>query len=83
MDTALLQKFPFILDRNLAKANCTGNQVYKSCDTVVIGSYINSLQRIIIIDIETVELSVNDNLNKVNYCCLYDSQILFLTWVWL
>ena len=23
MDTALPQKFPFILDRNLAKANCT------------------------------------------------------------
>ena len=23
MDTALLQNFPFILDRNLAKANCT------------------------------------------------------------
>ena len=23
MDTALTQKFPFILDRNLAKANCT------------------------------------------------------------
>ena len=30
MDTALPQKFPFILDRNLAKANCT------SCDTVVL-----------------------------------------------
>ena len=27
MDTALPQEFPFILDRNLAKANCTGNQV--------------------------------------------------------
>ena len=24
MDTALPQKFLFILDRNLAKANCTG-----------------------------------------------------------
>ena len=23
MDTALPQKFPFILDKNLAKANCT------------------------------------------------------------
>ena len=34
MDTALPQKFPFILDRNLAKANCTGNRVYTSCDTV-------------------------------------------------
>ena len=37
MDTALPQKFPFILDRNLAKANCTENQVCTSCDTVVFG----------------------------------------------
>ena len=39
MDTALPQKFPFILDRNLAKANCTGNRVCMSCDTVVLGPY--------------------------------------------
>ena len=37
MDTELLQKFPFILDRNLVKANCTGNRVCMSCDTVVFG----------------------------------------------
>ena len=37
MDTALPQKFPFILDRNLANANCTGNRVCTSCDTVVLG----------------------------------------------
>ena len=37
MDTVLPQKFPFILDRNLAKANCTGNQVCTSCDIVVLG----------------------------------------------
>ena len=36
MDTSLTQKFPFILDRNLAKANCTGNRVCTSCDTVVL-----------------------------------------------
>ena len=36
MDTALPQKFPFILDRNLAKANCTRNHVCTSCDTVVL-----------------------------------------------
>ena len=36
MDTALPQKFPFILDRNLAKANCTENRVFTSCDTVVL-----------------------------------------------
>ena len=37
MDTTLTQKFPFILDRNLAKANCTGNRVCTACDTVVLG----------------------------------------------
>ena len=36
MDTALPQKFLFILDRNLAKANCTENRVCTSCDTVVL-----------------------------------------------
>ena len=39
MDTALRQKFPFSLDRNLAKANCTEDRVCTSCDTVVLGSY--------------------------------------------
>ena len=38
MDTALPPKFPFILDRNLAKANCTENHVCTSCDEVVLGS---------------------------------------------
>ena len=37
MDTALPQKFPYILDRNLAKANCTENKVCTSCDTVLLG----------------------------------------------
>ena len=36
MDTALSQKFPFIIDRNLAKANCTENRVCTSCDAVVL-----------------------------------------------
>ena len=36
MDTALTQKFPFILDGNLAKANCTEDRVCTSCDTVVL-----------------------------------------------
>ena len=40
MDTALPQKFPFILDRNLAKANYTENHVCTSCDTVVLDIYI-------------------------------------------
>ena len=34
----LYKKFPFILDRNLAKANSTENHVCTSCDTVVLGS---------------------------------------------
>ena len=42
MDTALPQKIPFNLDRNLAKANCTENQVCTSCDKVVLGLYIYS-----------------------------------------
>ena len=41
MYTALTQKFPFILDRNLAKANGTENHVCTSCDTVVLGFLIN------------------------------------------
>ena len=39
MDTALPQKFSFILDRNLAKANCTENHVCTSCDKVVLDTY--------------------------------------------
>ena len=37
MDTALPQKFQFILDRNLAKAKCAENYVCTSCDKVVLG----------------------------------------------
>ena len=36
MDTALPQKFPFILDRNLANAKCTENKVRTSCDIVIL-----------------------------------------------
>ena len=36
MDTALRQKFSFILDRNLAKANYAEKRVYASCDEVVL-----------------------------------------------
>ena len=44
MNTALSQKFPFILDRNLAKANCTGNRECTSCDTVVL---VQTLKRLV------------------------------------
>ena len=36
MDTALPQNFSFILDMNLAKANCTRNRVCTFCDIVVL-----------------------------------------------
>ena len=36
MDTALPQKYPFILDGNLVMANFTENHVCTSCDTVVL-----------------------------------------------
>ena len=39
MDTALPQKLPFVLDRNLAKANFTGNWVCTPCDIVVLEKY--------------------------------------------
>ena len=38
MDTALPHKFLFILDRNLAKVNCTENRVCTSCDIVGLDS---------------------------------------------
>ena len=49
MDTALPQKFHFILDRNLAKANCTENLVCTSCDIIVlpIGTYNPGLTQIL------------------------------------
>ena len=43
MDTALPQKFPFILDRNLAKANSTENHVCTSCVTVVLVSSLHNI----------------------------------------
>ena len=43
MDAALSQKFPFILDRSLAEANCAENQVCTFCDTVVLGNYISGV----------------------------------------
>ena len=40
MDTALPQKFPFILDKNLAKASSTENRLCTYCDIVVFDIYI-------------------------------------------
>ena len=41
MDTDLPQKCLFILDMNLAKANCTEDRVCTSCDTVVLDRHLN------------------------------------------
>ena len=41
MDTALTQKNTFILDKNLTKANCTGNRVCTSCDIEVLALKLN------------------------------------------
>ena len=43
MILALYYKFLFILDRNLAKANCTENRVCMSCNTVVLDPNIKRL----------------------------------------
>ena len=66
MDTALPQKFPFILDRNLAKANCTGNRVCTSCETVVLG-----LTQVLVVvtsqkcfEIDTMSNAGDEYLNK-------------------
>ena len=40
MDTAHPQNFSFILDRNLVKASCTGNQICTPCDMVLRGDII-------------------------------------------
>ena len=49
MDTALPLKFPFILDMNLAKDNCTGNRVCASCDTVVLDCIIYTTRVIVVL----------------------------------
>ena len=67
METALTQKFPFILDRNLAKANCTKNGVCTSCDTVVLAS-----------DTRPINMNLKAELNiKKEYLQLYKNLIEF------
>ena len=50
MDTAFPQKIPFILDRNLEKANCTEDRICTSCDKVVLG------QNIFMHSVETIHI---------------------------
>ena len=54
MDIEFPQKFPFILDRNLAKDNCTRNRVWASCDIVVIGFYLIVLSVCMITDMTSM-----------------------------
>ena len=51
MDTALPQKFLFILDRNLGKANCTEDRVCTSCDKVVLGTLLNCSEFIVAVNL--------------------------------
>ena len=51
MDTVLPQKFLFILDRNLAKANCTEDRVCTSCDKVVLGTLLNCSEFIVAVNL--------------------------------
>ena len=57
MDTELLQKFPFILDRNLAKANCTGNRVCTPCDigVLVLHSNLSNLFEDLVFELQPVQ----------------------------
>ena len=63
MDTALPQKFPFILDRNLAKANGTGNRVCTTCDTVVLGRNVY-IFKMLMMTIERVK-TLNEYFDKL------------------
>ena len=55
MDTAFTHQFPFILDRNLAKANDTENHACTSCDAVVLDSLIKFRQLpCLLVDFATV-----------------------------
>ena len=75
MDTALPQIFPFILDRNLAKANCTRNRVCTSCDTVVLGLGLPNSQ-----SIKLVSAGVELCSRKIgaNYAANYDVFLLLI-----
>ena len=83
MDTALPQKFPFILDRNLAKANCTGNRGCTSCDTVVLRRNLFSLPvaMVQIAALKSISLNIRNNrmksLEKLYYYNLSGTEVSF------
>ena len=61
MDTALPHKFLFILDRNLAKANCTENHVCTSCDKVVLDPAVIFSSHTMFINASTKEFTLVNN----------------------
>ena len=78
MDTALPQKFPFILDRNLAKANCTEIRVWTSCDIVVIGCDIFIFfvrMRRLFLTSDTIYISSFSCLFYSNFCVKKSSEV--------
>ena len=66
MDTALPQKFPFILDRNLAKANYRENRICTSCDTVVLGT------ELFLTDVYDIIVIVVNTLHRLYACLKFD-----------
>ena len=89
MDTALPQKFPFILDRNLAKANCTENHVCTFCDKVVLGQGVKKMcKNFMVIRHSTKELLAKSMVMRPMKCIvdkyilqkstIYSSRILYI-----
>ena len=66
MDTALPQKFPFILDRNLTKANYSGNRVCTSCDIVVFGLWLLWMRILSIFTL--IYILTNSDEDKQTHC---------------
>ena len=66
MDTALPQKFTFILDRNLAKANCTRNNVCTFCDKVVLDIDLNKKNK-------KIKKKVHYYIALSNISCAYET----------
>ena len=84
MDTALPQKFPFILDRNLAKANWTENRVCTSCDIVVLDTERcrKRINAIIIREINSKVKKIKTVFMFLEFCCTVKKKIyLFQTFL--
>ena len=65
MDTALPQKCPIILDRNLAKANSTENHVCTSCDKVYSPWYVHKTISDAHIVYGSITLGINEYMDLI------------------